>query len=282
MTRRRRRGQGAAAADRCRGTGQRLSRERKKDVAELAKAAEDLRAATSAGDGEKLRAAAKREREAVGRLMEAAEELGSEAGGATSATLDRIAETLRAATRDPEVERAGRAGRLDRERSATTGFGDGPIESSPPKKGGGKDGEGKGGGRKKSDDDAEALKRAKAELEKTEAARRRSRRSARPAPRAVVEEAEHALAKARDVLKERRAETKQAGSEVSKAKRKVGLGEEEGRLKCRPGADLPSGCGSRERTSGAAGRGSPAAPRSSDRALSREQASQRSPGSVVG
>jgi len=196
-----------------------LSRERKKDVAELAKAGEDLRSATSAGDGKKLRAAAKREREAVGRLMEAAEELGSEAGGATSATLDRIAETLRAATRDSEVGELVASGRLDRERSAAT-LGDGPIESSPPKKGGGKDGEGKGGGKKKSDDDAEALKRAKAELEKTEGEAAKSEKREAGA-RAVVEEAEHALAKARDVLKERRAETKQAGSEVSKAKRKV-------------------------------------------------------------
>src|SRR5919204_1738269 len=95
-----------------------------KAARELAAAGEALRKAQTAlmsgkGSGEKLRAASERERAAVDQLLNAARGLLSGSGGSLAeGTLEKVAETLRAAAGDDETREAVLAGRLDRERQA--------------------------------------------------------------------------------------------------------------------------------------------------------------------
>jgi hypothetical protein len=106
---------------------------------ELAEASRQLekaqaRALQGADDGgDAWRAAAAREREATGALVEAAEGLAREAGHPPSAhALDLVGETLRSASADPELRERVLRGRVERERSAAT-LGT-PAVASPPRR----------------------------------------------------------------------------------------------------------------------------------------------------
>ncbi|OLE36550.1 MAG: hypothetical protein AUG48_06970 [Actinobacteria bacterium 13_1_20CM_3_68_9] len=71
----------------------------------------------TAGSGERLREAAREERQALERLIEMARQMGPRP---SAATLDRVGETLQAAGSDEDVARLVRTGRLDRERRAAS------------------------------------------------------------------------------------------------------------------------------------------------------------------
>jgi hypothetical protein len=99
----------------------RLSLDHPDETQALLEAAERLRDVHSqlgtAGSGERLREAARREREALERLVEIARQMGPRP---SAATLDRVGETLQAAGSDEDVARLVRTGRLDRERRAAS------------------------------------------------------------------------------------------------------------------------------------------------------------------
>ena len=105
-----------------------------KDVRRLLEVGEELRAAqeemlAGSADREKLREVASSEREAIDSLMKTAEAIGRE-HGVGSQILDRVAETLQAATSDPEVAEAIEKGRLAREQRAS---GIGLVGAAPAK-----------------------------------------------------------------------------------------------------------------------------------------------------
>jgi hypothetical protein len=94
----------------------RLARERKAKVRELVKAGERLREAHAGGDLSAFRDATKREREAVGNLLEEARELASGEGRRVSeGMLGRVASTLHAAAADEEARFRLAQGRLAEE-----------------------------------------------------------------------------------------------------------------------------------------------------------------------
>ena len=111
-----------------------LAARKPKEVRRLLDAGEKLRAAqeemlAGAADREKLREVAAGEREAIDTLVGTAEAIGRE-HGVGSQILDRVGETLQAATTDPEVAEAIEKGWLDRERRAS---GIGLVGSATPK-----------------------------------------------------------------------------------------------------------------------------------------------------
>lgn len=199
-----------------------LSRERADEVAALAKTAASMRDPATAGDGKKLRAAVKAERESVRELLAAAgEEVERRGGGGrTSATLDRVGETLRALTTDADLERAVLAGRLEREGEASTiGF-ELTLKAGaePAAKPGGK-GKGRGKGRAKAEPkpDLKAERATLAQLERhAEAAEERLGEAS-----ARVESAEVRLAAARGRRAAAEAELKSARGEVRKQERRI-------------------------------------------------------------
>ena len=101
-----------------------VARSQPKAIRELAKAGEALSKAQAAvlsgkGSADKLRSAGERERAAIDELMQAARGLLTGGGkGLSEATLEDVAETLRAAAVDEDTREAVLAGRLDRERRA--------------------------------------------------------------------------------------------------------------------------------------------------------------------
>ena len=92
-----------------------LSRDNPKQMKALAAAGEKLRDSGTVSDQKKLRAAVVKEREAVKALMDSATAIGG-----SSATLERVGETLRAVVGDPELAELVLAGRLEGEREAST------------------------------------------------------------------------------------------------------------------------------------------------------------------
>jgi hypothetical protein len=97
---------------------------RKKEAGRLLAAGEELRdrqeeMLTRSTDADKLRAAVRAEQEAIDALMRTAAALGRE-HEVSSQTLDRVEETLQAASSDPDVAEAIRLGRLSRERRASS------------------------------------------------------------------------------------------------------------------------------------------------------------------
>jgi hypothetical protein len=103
-----------------------LVRKRRKDVQQLLSVGEEVRAAQRSavsGRAEEIRAITERRRRVVDRLIDLAEDLLVQAGHATSrSTLDKVAETLTAATMDEEAAGAVGAGRLPRELAPPSGF----------------------------------------------------------------------------------------------------------------------------------------------------------------
>jgi hypothetical protein len=111
-----------------------LAARKPKDVRKLLKVGEELRGAqeemlAGSTDPEKLREVAAWEREAVGSLVQTAEAIGRE-HGVGSQILDRVGETLQAATSDPEVAEAIEKGQLVREQRAS---GIGLVGTATPK-----------------------------------------------------------------------------------------------------------------------------------------------------
>jgi hypothetical protein len=104
-----------------------LARERPPDVAELLKAGAQLRAVQRkilSGVKGGFREATDRRRRAVGALVKAAEAMLGDAGKGSAGTLEAIQATLEAASIDEDAGQQLKAGRLTRELSATSGFGD--------------------------------------------------------------------------------------------------------------------------------------------------------------
>jgi septal ring factor EnvC (AmiA/AmiB activator) len=99
----------------------RLSLDHPDETQGLLDAAERLRDIHSqlgtAGSGDRLREAARQERQALERVMEIARQM---APLPNATILDRVGETLQAAGSDEEVARLVRTGRLDRERRAAS------------------------------------------------------------------------------------------------------------------------------------------------------------------
>ncbi len=110
----------------------RLSLEHPDETKALLDAADRLRDVQSrlgtAGAGDRLREAARTEREAFERLIELARQMGHRV---SAGTLERVGETLRAAASDADVARLVRTGRLDRERRASSVIG-GATPARPP------------------------------------------------------------------------------------------------------------------------------------------------------
>jgi hypothetical protein len=97
------------------------------EVQELLSVGDEVRAAQKAalsrGGAARIREIIDRRRKVVDGLLDRAEELLARAGHATSrSTLDKVGDTLMAATTDEEAAEAVRAGRLERELAPRSGF----------------------------------------------------------------------------------------------------------------------------------------------------------------
>ena len=160
-----------------------------KEVRRLLAVGEELRAAqeemlSGSADREKLREVAARERETIDSLLGTAEAIGRE-HGVGSQILDRVGETLQAATSDPEVAEAIEKGRLTREQRAS-GIGVvGAVPKAPAR------------GRKKDDREA-ADRRARQQ----QAKRRKQAEGKLATAEKRVEREQAKLGRARDALEE--------------------------------------------------------------------------------
>ncbi len=144
-------------------------------------------------DADEVRKAGAAEQKAVDALLSTAKALGRE-HGASGQTLDRVIETLQAATVDPEVAEAIRAGRLEREqRRSSLGLGALPDSVAPAKR-----------GRKKKEKKPSVAERR--ESERTERKRQQAERR--------IAAAEKKVARAREALEH-------AERELDDAKRKA-------------------------------------------------------------
>jgi DNA repair exonuclease SbcCD ATPase subunit len=175
-----------------------LAARKPKDVQRLLKAGEELRAAqeemlAGSTDPEKLREVAAGEREAVDSLVQTAEALGRE-HGVGSQILDRVGETLQAATTDPEVAEAIEKGQLQKEQRAT-GIGlVGPATPKAPARGRKKDERAAAERRSRQQ---QAKRRKEAERKLATAEKRLEREQAKlDRVREAMEDAEEALHKA--------------------------------------------------------------------------------------
>src|SRR3954471_24681450 len=175
-----------------------LAAQKPDEVRRLLEVGEELRAAqeemlAGAIDREKLREVATRERETIDSLVGTAEAIGRE-HGVGSQILDRVGETLQAATSDPEVAEAIEKGRLVREQRAS---GIGMVDAATPKA--------RARGRKKGERDAaerrarqQQAKRRKDAERKLAAAEKRLERERAKLGRAqeAAQDAEQAVHKA--------------------------------------------------------------------------------------
>jgi hypothetical protein len=152
-------------------------------------------------DPAKLRDAAAAEQKQIDGLLKAAKAIGAE-HDVGSAILDRVGESLQAASSDPEVAGAVRAGRLERERRAS-GIGlPGAAAPRPKAK------KGDAGAAKRRAAQEQAKKRKRAERKLASAEQR-------------LEKAEQAAARARDVLEERAETARKAERERNAARREL-------------------------------------------------------------
>ena len=175
-----------------------LAARKPKEVRRLLDVGEELRAAqeemlAGSADRDKLREAGAGERKTIDSLVGTAEAIGRE-HGVGSQILDRVGETLQAATSDPEVAEAIEKGRLVREQRAS---GIGMVGTATPKA--------PARGPKKGERDAaerrarqqEAKRRKEAERKLAAAEKRLEREQAKlDRARETVEEAEQAVHKA--------------------------------------------------------------------------------------
>ena len=186
----------------------RLSLGHSDETQALLDAAERLRDVHSqlgtAGSGERLREAARLERQALERLMEIAREMDPRP---SAATLDRVGETLQAAGSDEEVARLVRTGRLDRERRAA-GL---PGEATPTRS---------RAATKPAKDRSQELKEARAALK--ELGRRETRtRTAQEKALQKRADAESKLEEARAVVTETEGELASIEGEIADRERQL-------------------------------------------------------------
>jgi hypothetical protein len=100
-----------------------LVRKHMKNVQELLDVGNDVRSALSGGKAEEVSKITDRRRRVVDRLLDLAEDLLNQGGHATSRpTLDKVGDTLMAATMDEEAADALRGGHLERELAPPSGF----------------------------------------------------------------------------------------------------------------------------------------------------------------
>lgn len=100
-----------------------LVRKHSKKVQELLAVGEEVRSALSGGKSADVRQLTDRRRKAVDRLLDLGEDLLVQAGHSTSRpTLDKVGDTLMAATMDASAADALRAGQLERELAPQSGF----------------------------------------------------------------------------------------------------------------------------------------------------------------
>lgn len=172
-----------------------LARRHRAEVQELLAVGRELReaqrSALSGRGAEELAAVGARRRRLVDRLVERAASLLGEAGRSSArATLDRVAETLLAASVDQEAAEAVAAGRLERELSPPSGF-EAALDAGPAAAASTRRGSGRGRARDtKAKERAE--RRAREAREAAQEARREARRLAQEA-----ESAERAARRAR-------------------------------------------------------------------------------------
>jgi DNA repair exonuclease SbcCD ATPase subunit len=172
-----------------------LAARKPKDVRRLLDVGEELRAAqeemlTGAADRDKLRAAGARERETIDSLVRTAEAIGRE-HGVGSQVLDRVGETLQAATSDPEVAEAIERGWVTREQRAS-GIGlAGAATPKAPARGGSK---GKGQAAERRARQQQAKRRKEAERKLATAEKRMEREQAKlEKAREAVSDAERSV-----------------------------------------------------------------------------------------
>jgi hypothetical protein len=189
-----------------------LAVRKSKEIAELLATGRELRAAqeemlAGATDRDKLREAARREQQAVDSLLRTAEAIGRE-HGVGAQILDRVGETLQAASTDPEVAEAIEAGRLTREqRAASIGL-VGPATPAKPKGKAAREKEREAKERRTRQEQArrrkaaeQTLAQAERKLEREQAKLERARDAVEEAERRV-HEAEHDAHVARRALDE--------------------------------------------------------------------------------
>jgi hypothetical protein len=189
-----------------------LARAHRREVDELLAVGKDLRAAQKkalgGGGAEAMRDVTVRRRRAVDRLVDRAQQLLTESGHGTSrATLDKVEETLTAATVDEESAAAVRSGRLTRELAPPSGFellGEAPPPAVKPRAKQARQVPGRA---------SRAREQARAAEEAAEEADREARRLEREAERAR-REAERARQKA-DRAAERARELKQKTKDLA-------------------------------------------------------------------
>jgi hypothetical protein len=103
-----------------------LVRQKPKKIQEVLSVGDDVRAAQGgalAGGAKGIREITARRRRAIDGMLDLAEDLLVQAGHAAGrATLDKVGETMMAATMDEEAAKAVRAGRLERELAPISGF----------------------------------------------------------------------------------------------------------------------------------------------------------------
>ena len=172
-----------------------LAVRKSKEVSQLLGLGQQLRAAqeemlAGATDRGKLRETASRERQAIDSLVRTAETIGREHGVGTQ-ILDRVGETLQAASSDPQVAEAIEKGRLTREQRAA---GIGLVGPATPK--------------------APARERGKGEREAADRAARQQQAKRR-------KEAERKLAAAEKRLERERAKLERAREAVEEAEEAV-------------------------------------------------------------
>jgi hypothetical protein len=165
-----------------------------KDFAEASRELEEAQRRALAGEDEGAaawRAAAARESEVIGEIVDLAEEASRDAGHpASGQAVQLAAETLRAASGDPDLRERVLRGRVEREQSAATL---GPLAAGPPRR------------RDRGSEKRRELSQARRDLERLEA--ELADASAREGRlRARVEETEAVLRREKEALAEAKRE----------------------------------------------------------------------------
>ncbi|HET8975502.1 MAG TPA: hypothetical protein VFN15_02645 [Solirubrobacterales bacterium] len=199
-----------------------LAARRRGEVEELLKVGEELRALqekllVGSGDRDRLRDAARAEREAIDRLLKGATEI-AEGHNAGTAAVDRVGETLQAATVDADLAEALRLGRIRREQRATS-LGLAGGAAAPPRGGdSGSGARGKAKGGKRGGPEVRAAEeRARRELARRREATQRKLTSAER----KLERERAAAERAREALTERERRVADAERSLAAARREL-------------------------------------------------------------
>ena len=171
-------------------------------------------------DRDRLREAARAEQRAIESLIKTAEAIGRE-HGAGSAVLDRVAETLQAASSAPEVAAAIAKGRLQREARATSLGLVGTATAAPkPKAGRAKTGA-SGTGAAAEEAKARAAEEAERRARREAAKRRRAAERALAAAEKRIERERGMVERVREQLAEREQRLEEAERDAAEARREL-------------------------------------------------------------